>query len=53
LTALVGQAFVQVPDDEYLNVDVLWQVLGLRTQDVARRRGGARCRCRCGAPRFA
>lgn len=37
LTALVGQAFVQVLDDEYLNVDVLRQVLGLRTQDVARR----------------
>jgi hypothetical protein len=37
LTALAGQAFVHVSDDEYLNVDVLWRVLGLRTEEVAER----------------
>jgi hypothetical protein len=37
LTALLGQAFVPLPGDEVLNVDVLRQVFGLGTEAVAKR----------------
>jgi hypothetical protein len=42
LPALVGQAFVLLPGDEVLNVDVLRQVFGLRSEAVARRAVQAR-----------
>lgn len=37
LTALVGQAVREVGNDEYLNVDVIWDVLGVPARDVMAR----------------
>lgn len=37
LTALVGQAFLELSADEYLNVDVIFKVIGLRGDDVRKR----------------
>lgn len=34
MTALVGQAFREISDEEYLNVDVLWNLVGLSWQQV-------------------
>lgn len=37
MTSLVGQAFLLLPDDEYINVDVLWSVIGLTAPQVRAR----------------
>lgn len=37
LTALVGQAFLDISEDEYLNVDVIFRVLGLTSEAVRAR----------------
>jgi hypothetical protein len=37
MTSLVGQAFLLLPDDEYLNVDVLWRLVGLTAEKVRSR----------------
>ena len=37
LTALVGQAFLELSADEYLNVDVIFKVIGLKAEDVRKR----------------
>jgi hypothetical protein len=37
LTALVGQAFFDVSDDEFINVDVIFKVLGIDAEAVRRR----------------
>lgn len=37
LTALVGQAFLELSPDEYLNVDVIFKVIGLKGEDVRKR----------------
>lgn len=37
LTALVGQAVLNVSDDEYINVDVVFKVIGLRGETVRKR----------------
>lgn len=37
LTALVGQAVLNVSDDEYINVDVIFKVIGLRGETVRKR----------------
>lgn len=37
ITSLVGQAFRLLPDDEYLNVDVLWNLIGLTPEQVRAR----------------
>jgi hypothetical protein len=37
MTSLVGQAFLLLPGDEYINVDVLWRVIGLTAQQVRAR----------------
>ena len=34
MTSLVGQAYKIVSDDEYLNVDVLWKLVGLKSEEV-------------------
>ncbi len=34
MTALVGQAFREISDEEYLNVDVLWNLVGLNWKQV-------------------
>jgi len=37
MTSLVGQAFLLLPDDEYINVDVLWRLVGLTAEQVRSR----------------
>lgn len=37
LTALVGQAYLDISDAEYLNVDVIFKVIGLKAEDVRKR----------------
>lgn len=37
MTSLVGQAFLLLPDDEYINVDVLWRLIGLTAEQVRAR----------------
>ena len=37
MTSLVGQAFLLLPDDEYINVDVLWSLTGLTAEQVRAR----------------
>lgn len=37
ITSLVGQAYLPLPDDEYINVDVLWRVIGLTAEQVRSR----------------
>lgn len=37
LTALVGQAYLEVSEEEYLNVDVIFRVLGLTAREVMKR----------------
>jgi hypothetical protein len=37
ITSLVGQAFLLLPDDEYINVDVLWRLVGLTAEQVRAR----------------
>ena len=37
MTSLVGQAFLLLPDDEYINVDVLWNMIGLTAEQVRAR----------------
>lgn len=37
MTSLVGQAFRFLPDDEYINVDVLWSLIGLTPEQVRAR----------------
>ena len=37
MTSLVGQAFRLLPDDEYINVDVLWNLIGLTPEQVRAR----------------
>lgn len=37
MTSLVGQAFLVLPDDEYINVDVLWSLIGLPAEQVRAR----------------
>ena len=36
LTALVGQAYLDISDEEYLNVDVLFKLVGLTADEVRR-----------------
>ena len=48
MTSLVGQAFLLLPDDEYINVDVLWRLVGLTAEQV---RSRAVTAGRAGAPR--
>lgn len=37
LTALVGQAYLEISDEEYLNVDVIFKVIGVKATDVRKR----------------
>ena len=37
MTSLVGQAFLLLPDDEYINVDALWRLVGLTAEQVRSR----------------
>jgi hypothetical protein len=37
LTALVGQAYREISEQEYLNVDVIFKVIGLKAADVRKR----------------
>ena len=37
MTSLVGQAFLDISEQEYLNVDVLWSLVGLDAVKVAQR----------------
>jgi len=34
LTSLIGQAYLDISDDEYLNVDVLFKLVGLTADEV-------------------
>jgi hypothetical protein len=37
LTALVGQAYLDISEAEYVNVDVIFKVLGMKAEDVRQR----------------
>ncbi|MGJ7556710.1 hypothetical protein ACSFBI_22175 [Variovorax sp. RB3P1] len=37
MTSLVGQAFLLLPEEEYINVDVLWSLIGLTSDQVRAR----------------
>lgn len=37
LTALVGQAYLEISETEYLNIDVIFKVIGLKAESVRKR----------------
>lgn len=50
LTSLVGQAVLEVSEDEYVNVDVIFKVLGLKGESVRQR--AVRITTSKGGPKF-
>jgi hypothetical protein len=48
MTALVGQAFREISDEERLNGDVLWHLVGLNSKQVAVEDAGRKIAARHG-----